>query len=210
MDTVIAGDRRDVGHDTGKVGFNAPSAVVFDLAVRLHIGQIALHCGLGYPRTRGNVAHGRGLMMVKIIFIDERPDFRKAFCVQCFHRHLFLYSGTIVPHIIIASPAQLVKRKKKRFLTYLLSAHKQENYIALPCQRGIRGGIPSQANVPKNRWEASGCSFHGAHTRILFKGTPLIPRGRCQFCNQILGLLTSCFFYERQVFARKIILYFLL
>ncbi len=35
----------------------------------------------------------------------------------------------------------------------------------------------------------SGCSFHGAHTRILFKGTPLVPRGRCQFCNQILGLL---------------------
>ena len=26
----------------------------------------------------------------------------------------------------------------------------------------------------------SGCSFHGAHTRILFKGTPLVPRGNIE------------------------------
>lgn len=40
----------------------------------------------------------------------------------------------------------------------------------------------------------SGCSFHGAHTRILFKGTPLVPRGRRQLCIQILRIAYVLFF----------------
>lgn len=49
----------------------------------------------------------------------------------------------------------------------------------------------------------SGCSFHGAHTRILFKGTPLIPRGRCQFCNQILRSAYVLFFSMNTVPCQK-------
>ena len=35
----------------------------------------------------------------------------------------------------------------------------------------------------------SGCSFHGAHTRILFKGTPLVPRGNIEIWNNTAPLL---------------------
>ena len=41
-----------------------------------------------------------------------------------------------------------------------------------------------------------GCSFHGAHTRIVLKGTPLVPRGR----QSISTVLHACFvFTNREV-----------
>lgn len=87
----------------------------------------------------------------------------------------------------------LLRVKDKRKGSVCVHGHPQETEYKQ--EQSINGGISFEQKKSRSGMYGlrndfvclqflasteSGCSFHGAHTRILFKGTPLVPRGNVE------------------------------